>query len=200
MRKYKQRLRHSYSTFIKHYKQVEEANTQVTLGDAVTTMQDYFTGREISSEIIIIEQDNADLQQTPTGLCASKGNDLEALQYHKEHRLLHSKNGQEPTWCSDYLACIWCKYFRTVADPEHVWQLLSYRDYVLADMRASVTNLENNEQQIEAIDALQLRVEQILVQLKARDARAVVQGESLLKTKGMHPFWSFAISSVSVEV
>lgn len=200
LRKYKQRLRHSYSTFIKHYKQIEDANTQVTLGDAVTTMQDYFTGREISAEIIIIEQGDADLQQTPTGLCASKGNDLEALQYHKEHRLLHSKNGQEPTWCSDYLACIWCKYFRTVADPEHVWQLLSYRDYVLSDMRASVTNLENNEQQIEAFDALQLRVEQILVQLKARDARAVAQGESLLKTKGMHPFWSFAISSVSVEV
>lgn len=200
LRKYKERLRHSYSTFIKHYKQVEEMNTQLTLDDAVTTMQNYFTGREISSEIIIIEQDDANLQQTPTGLCSSKGNDLEALQYHKEHRLLHGKNGQEPTWCSDYLACIWCKYFRTVADPEHVWQLLSYRDYVLTDMRASVLNLDDNEQQTEAIDALQLRVEQILEQLKVRDARAVEQAQNLLKTRGMHPFWSFAISSVSVEV
>ena len=200
LRKYKERLRHSYSTFMKHYKQVEDANTQVTLDDAVTTMQSYFTGREISLEIIIIEQDDADLQQTPTGLCSSKGNDLEALQYHKEHRLLHGKNGQEPTWCSDYLACIWCKYFRTVADPEHVWQLLSYRDYVLADMRASVSNLDDNEQQTEAIDALQLRVEQILEQLKVRDARAVEQAQNLLKKQGMHPFWSFAISSVSVEV
>ena len=198
LRKYKQRLRHSYSTFIKHYKQVEEVNAQVTLDDAVTTMQNYFTGREISSEIIIIDQDDADLQQTPTGLCSSKGNDVEALQYHKEHRLLHGENGQEPTWCSDYLACIWCKYFRTVADPEHVWQLLSYLDYVLADMRASISNLENNEQQTEAIDALQLRVEQILQQLIARDARAVEQAKNLLKTQGMHPFWSFAISSVTV--
>jgi hypothetical protein len=200
LRKYKQRLRHSYSTFIKHYQQVEEVNTQLTLDDAVTTMQNYFTGREISSEIIIIEQDDANMQQTPTGLCSSKGNDLAALQYHKEHRLLHGKNGQEPTWCSDYLACIWCKFFRTVADPEHVWQLLSYRDYVLADMRASVLNLEDNEQQTGAFDALQLRVEQILEQLKVRDARAVEQAENLLKTRGMHPFWSFAISSVSMEV
>ncbi|WP_119394475.1 hypothetical protein [Salinibius halmophilus] len=198
LRKYKQRMRHSYSTFIQHYKQVEEADTQTNLGDAVQTMQSYFTGREISSDIIIIDKDDTDLQQTPTGLCASKGNDTEALQYHKEHRLLHKDNGREATWCSDYLACIWCKYFRTVADPEHVWQLLSYRDYVLADMRASVSNLEGNEQQMEAIEVLKSRVDDILAQLSSRSPQAVKQAEEMQQNQGMHPFWSFAISTVTV--
>ncbi|RCS73058.1 hypothetical protein [Vibrio casei] len=198
LRKYKKRMRHSYSTFIQHYKQVGEAGTQTTLGEAVQTMQSYFTGREISSDIIIIDKDDDVLQQTPTGLCASKGNDIEALQYHKEHRLLHKDNGREATWCSDYLACIWCKYFRTVADLDHVWQLLSYRDYVLADMGASVSNLEGNEQQTEAIEILKNRVNDILCQLANRDQKAVEQAQEMQRNQGMHPFWSFAISTVTV--
>ncbi|MEF1221156.1 hypothetical protein REH76_25960, partial [Photobacterium damselae] len=125
----------------------------------------------------------------------SKGDDIEAQQYHKEHRLLHKNNGREATWCSDYLACIWCKYFRTVADPEHVWQLLSYRDYVLADMRASVSSLEGNEQQIEAMEILKNRVNEILRQLGIRNPQAVEQAEEMQRSQGMHPFWSFAISA-----
>ena len=198
LRKYKKRMRHSYSTFIQHYKQVEEADSQTTLGEAIQTMQSYFTGREISADIIIIDKDNPKYQQTPTGLCVSKGNDIEAQQYHKEHRLLHKENGQQATWCSDYLACIWCKYFRTVADPDHVWQLLSYRDYVLADMWASVSNLEGNEQQKEAMEVLKNRVNDILRQLGIRNPQAVDQAEEMQRNQGMHPFWSFAISAVTV--
>lgn len=198
LRKYKKRMRHSYSTFIQHYKQVDEADSQATLSDAVQTMQNYFTGREICSDIIIIGSDNSKLQHTPTGLCASQGNDVEALQYHKEHRGLHNDTGRQATWCSDYLACIWCKYFRTVAEPEHVWQLLSYRDYVLADMKASISNIEGNDQQAEAIEVLNRRVNDILTQLSIKNAQAVEQAITMQRDKGMHPFWSFAISTVTV--
>lgn len=198
LRKYKQAMRHSFATFIQHYQQVVEADTQTTLSEAVGTMQSYFTGREISSDIIILERDDAICQQTPTGLCASLGGDIEALQYHKEHRLLHSQNGRDESWCSDYLACIWCKYFRTVADPEHVWQLLSYRDYVLEDMAASITNLDQNDQQAEIIQILRERVETIVAQLRARNPRAVELGLNLQKQNGLHPYWAFAVTSVSV--
>ena len=198
LRKYKQAMRHSFSTFIQHYQQVKEAETQTTLSDAVDTMQSYFTGREISSDIIILENDEPACQQTPSGLCASLGSDDEAIQYHKEHRLLHNQSGREASWCSDYLACIWCKYFRTVADPEHVWQLLSYRDYVLEDMAASITNLEQNEQQAEYIEILRNRVEQILEQLRLRDPKAVERGLILQTQNGLHPYWSFAVTSVSI--
>ncbi|MGF1760454.1 hypothetical protein L4D76_21495 [Photobacterium sagamiensis] len=195
LRKYKDRMRHSYATFMKHYQEVDESKTNQTLHEAVSTMQKYFTGREIESDIVILTKDDPILQKTPTGLCASLGCDSESNQYHKEHRLLHQKNDVATQWCSDYLACIWCKHFRTVADPEHVWQLLSYRDYVLADMSASVSNLDQNEEQTEAIETLKARVEQILTQLKNRDVKAVDVGANLQNDKGMHPFWAFAITS-----
>lgn len=198
LRKYKEAMRHSFSTFFKHYQQIEEAGTQKTLSDAVSTMQAYFTGREISTDIVILDSDEPTCQQTPSGLCASQGGDNEAIQYHKEHRLLHKENGREASWCSDYLACIWCKYFRTVADPEHVWQLLSYRDYVLEDMAASITNLDQNDQQAEYIEILRNRVEQILEQLRLRDPKAVEHGLSLQNQHGLHPYWSFAVTSVSI--
>lgn len=79
-----------------------------------------------------------------------------------------------------------------------VWQLLSYRDYVLADMSASVSNLEGNEQQKEAIEILNNRVNDILRQLGIRTPQAVEQAEEMQRNQGMHPFWSFAVSTVAV--
>jgi hypothetical protein len=141
--------------------------------------------------------DDGTTQKTPTGECASKGNDAEARQYKKEHRHLSDK---ENIWCSDFLACIWCKHFRTVADPDHVWQLLSYRDYVLADMSASISDIDNNDFQQDAIDALHQRVAAILKQVSLKNAMAVKKGQELLEQNGMHPFWAFAVTSVQKNV
>jgi len=138
--------------------------------------------------------DDDSLQKTPTGECASVGNDKESKQYSKEHKQLHKKYDNQSAWCSDYLACIWCKHFRTVADAEHVWQLLSYRDYVLSDMASSVSNVANNDAQTEAIIALQDRVNSILAQLEMKDKRAVIEGTKLLEVKGVHPFWLFSVT------
>jgi hypothetical protein len=197
MRAYESHMRHDFDTFIKHYQRIDEIETQQTLHEAVDVMQRYFTGREISPEIKILMIDDSSLQKTPTGECASAGNDDEAVQYQKEHRVLQKKNDNKSVWCSDYLACIWCKHFRTVADPEHVWQLLSYRDYVLADMSASVSDIENNEFQTEAIQALHDRVGAILAQVTLKNKAAVIKGQQLLKENGMHPFWAFAITSTN---
>jgi len=199
MRDYESCMRHEFSTFINNYQRINEVDTHKTLHDAVDIMQKYFTGREISADIRILMADDFSLQKTPTGECASLGNDNEFKQYRKEHKLLHKKNDNQSVWCSDYLACIWCKHFRTVADPEHVWQLLSYRDYVLADMSASVSNIDNNESQTSAITALHERVNLILAQLEIKSQTAVIQGKQLLSDQGMHPFWSFAITTTNVQ-
>ena len=197
MRAYESHMRHDFDTFIKHYQRIDEIETQQTLHEAVDVMQRYFTGREINPEIKVLMIDDSSLQKTPTGECASAGNDDEAAQYQKEHRVLQKNNDTKSVWCSDYLACIWCKHFRTVADPEHVWQLLSYRDYVLADMSASVSDIENNEFQTEAIQALHDRVGAILAQVTLKNKEAVIKGQQLLKENGMHPFWAFAITSTN---
>ncbi|UZE97633.1 hypothetical protein [Alkalimarinus alittae] len=197
MRAYESHMRHDFDTFIKHYQRIDEIKTQQTLHEAVDVMQRYFTGREISPEIKVLMIDDASLQKTPTGECASAGNDDEAEQYQKEHRALQKKTNTKSVWCSDFLACIWCKHFRTVADPEHVWQLLSYRDYVLVDMSASVSDIENNEFQTDAIQALHDRVGAILTQVTLKNKAAVTKGQQLLNENGMHPFWDFAITSTN---
>lgn len=194
MRSYESAKLHTFETFIKHYQRVSETKTQQNLHSAVEVMQKYFTGREIAPEIKVLMIDDGSTQKTPTGECDSDGNDAEAAQYSKEHRHLTSKD--ENGWCSDFLACVWCKHFRTVADPEHVWQLLSYRDYVLADMSASVSDIDNNEFQQEAIDVLNQRVNAILTQVELKNAVAVKKGKELMKENGMHPFWAFAVTSV----
>lgn len=194
MRAYESVKLHTYDTFIKHYQRVSEEKTQQTLHAAVDVMQRYFTGREIDPHIKVLMIDDGSTQKTPTGECASQGNDAEASQYGKEHRNL--SGSKKDAWCSDFLACVWCKHFRTVADPEHVWQLLSYRDYVLADMAASVSDIENNEFQQEAITALKQRVDDILEQVATKNLFAVTKGKELMAKEGIHPFWAFAVTSV----
>jgi hypothetical protein len=194
MRAYESAKLHTFETFIKHYQRVSEQKTQQTLHTAVDVMQRYFTGREIDPEIKVLMVDDGSTQKTPTGECASQGNDAEASQYGKEHR--HLSGTKDNGWCSDFLACVWCKHFRTVADPEHVWQLLSYRDFVLADMAASISDIENNEFQQEAITALHQRVDDILEQVAIKNSMAVTKGKELMAERGMHPFWAFAVTSV----
>ena len=198
MRAYEAVKLHTFDTFIQHYQRVSEAQTQQTLHTAVDVMQRYFTGREIDPEIRVLMVDDGTTQKTPTGECTSNGNDAEAKQYQKEHRHLSGKKSD--MWCSDFLACVWCKHFRTVADPEHVWQLLSYRDYVLADMSASVSDIDNNDFQQDAIKALHQRVDEILKQVSQKNPTAVKNGQKLLDQNGMHPFWAFAITSVNKNV
>jgi len=194
MRAYESVKLHTFETFIQNYQRVDESETQQTLHTAVDVMQRYFTGREIDPEIRVLMKDDGTTQKTPTGECASIGNDPEAKQYRKEHR--HLKTQLDEMLCSDFLACAWCKHFRTVADPEHVWQLLSYRDYVLADMTASISGVDNNDFQQEAVEALRQRVDAILQQIKIKNPLAVTKGLELAKQKGMHPYWAFAVTSV----
>lgn len=198
MREYQSLGLHTYQTFINHYQRIDENKTQQTLHDAVDVMQRYFTGREIDSEIRVLMIDDGTTQKTPTGECVSRGSDSEATQYIREHRQLLVDHSRE--WCSDFLACIWCRHFRTVADPEHVWQLLSYRDYVLTEMSASISDIENNEFQQDAIKALTERVESILDQLSLKNEAAIKAGKALHRKNGMHPFWSFAIATVDSEL
>jgi len=65
-------------------------------------------------------------------------------------------------------------------------------------MAASITNLDQNDQQAEYIEILRNRVEQILEQLRLRDPKAVEHGLSLQNQHGLHPYWSFAVTSVSI--
>ncbi len=65
-----------------------------------------------------------------------------------------------------------------------------------SDQAASISDIENNEFQQDAITALHQRVDDILDQVATKSPIAVTKGKELMAKNGMHPFWAFAVTSV----
>lgn len=192
LRAYEQTAKHTAAVFESSYYRVDENQARYTLGAAVAVMGQYFTGKDISSEIVIVT-DPSHCQHTPSGECASVGNDIEAARYGVEHKRLLAEREQSSRFCADFLSCVWCKFFRLVADAEHVWRLLSYRDYVLATMEASAVDGDATEDQHVHVGMLRDRVNEMLARLDAVSAGVSAKGAALLAERGMHPDWQFAM-------
>lgn len=193
--RYKDALKHSYPTFVKYYQRISEAKQKLNLQNATETMDKYFTGKEISSEIKIVTEYSKSTQLTPLGGCTSKAGSKEAVSYKKAHASLDSS---APLRCGDFLACVWCKYYRVVADASHIWQLLSFKKFVLSSMSSSVAHFSDASTQKQAIEALNYRVDSIVNTIKSINYSAVHEGEILMQTKGMHPDWEFAFPALGL--
>jgi hypothetical protein len=191
---YEQTAGHSFETFESHYYRIDENQARYTLGRAVDVMGRYFAGKEISKEIVIVTSEDIDFQHTPTGECASLGNDAEAARYNRQHKKIHAQQGAEAQFCADFLSCVWCRFFRLVADPEHAWKLLSYREYVLFEMEISVVDSDGPDDQRMHVEILRARVSQILDRLDVVTPGVIAEGEALLRERGMHPDWAFALA------
>lgn len=198
LRDYEAAAKHDFKIFESSYYRVDENQSRYTLGKAVEVMGKYFTGKEIAPEIVIVTDPAVTLQHTPAGECASMGNDSESERYGIEHKRLHTEKGAAIRYCADFLSCIWCKFFRLVADPEHVWKLLSYRDYLLHTMEASVLDVDATEDQQSHIDILKGRIAEMLGRLDSLSPGVVEKGEVLLRARGMHPDWSFALADAPI--
>lgn len=191
---------HSFDTFESSYLRIDPDQSRYSLNQAIKVMGDYFTGKEISSEIHIITDESASKhQEVPSGTCAAQANNKEANRYDKEHRKIHQAIGHKDSkLCADFLSCIWCKYFRVVIDAEHIWKLLSYRNYILLGMEMSVVDYDVSNQQSASINILKQRVDDIINNLRERNKKAVDDGFMLLEKQGMHPDWEFACPSMTV--
>ena len=194
-RKYKIVGNHTFSVFYENYLEVDTTKADQTLGRALEIMGDYFHGRPITDDITIVTEISNNWQKTPNGECASQGNDTEADAYNQKHYKIHKEQLVSNPRCAEFNACLWCRHFRTIADVEHVWKLLSYREFVIADMEASIVDYERIEMQQEYIETLSGRVNEVLNALADIDPNAVRQGHNILKVQGIHPFWQFANSS-----
>ena len=192
--------KHSFDTFESNYLRIDPDQSRYSLNQATKVMGDYFTGKEISSEIHIITDESANQHQVvPSGTCAAQANNKEANRYDKEHRKIHQTIGDKDSkLCADFLSCIWCKYFRVVVDAEHIWKLLSYKNYILLDMEMSVVDFDDSNHQITSINILKQRVDDIINNLRERNDKAVDDGFMLLEKQGMHPDWEFACPSMTV--
>jgi hypothetical protein len=198
LRDYEAAAKHDFKTFESSYYRIDENQSRYTLGKAVDLMGKYFAGKEITSEIVIVTDPAVGLQHTPAGQCASMGNDHESERYGIEHKRIHAERSAALRYCADFLSCIWCKFFRLIADPEHVWKLLSYRDYLLNAMESSALEGDVTENQQSHIGILKERVAEILDRLNTLSPGVVKKGEALLGSRGMHPDWSFAIADAPV--
>jgi hypothetical protein len=199
LEEYEAAVKQDFKTFQSHYYRIDENQSRYTLGKAVGVMEDYFQGKEISKDIIIITEPQHNFQHTPPGECASLGSDPDAIRYNLEHKRLHAEKGSELKFCADYLSCVWCKFFRLVADPEHVWKLLSYREYVLLTMDFSAVEGEAIVDQQKHIKILRDRVDEMLAQLDKITPGVTDRGRALIRDKGMHPDWAYVMPDVTMH-
>jgi len=188
--KYKKVGQHSFEVFQRDYLRMATDETERTLSKAITVMGDYFHGRPITDDIKIVTEFSDYWQQVPNGGCASQGNDVQAAAYNRKiHGLTKLFDIEKATYCADFSACLWCEHYRCVADPEHIWRLLSYRDFVLEDMDASIEDIAEVGAQKEYHRLLTQRVNEVLGDLNRLTSGCREAGEKLLAERGIHPDW-----------
>ncbi|MCC2525756.1 hypothetical protein [Vibrio coralliilyticus] len=191
--KYKAVGNHSWKVFREHYFKFDGNATEETLSKAINIMGDYFHGRPIVEQIQIVTETKEYWQQTPNGQCTSQGNDAQAKAYQKAHHTLFKALGiKESQRCADFNACLWCEHYRGIADTEHSYRLLSYRDFVLADMEASIGESLNTGLQKEYVSLLRQRTDEVLADMDAINPGCHQAAKDYLDEHGIHPDWALA--------
>jgi len=190
-KKYEKAGQHSLKVFLDVYLRDDGFRSEEKLAAATLTMSEYFSGRPISNDIIIVTDIPEHTKQTPTGRCASQGNDEEAEAFRKSQQRLNRDSGTETTQCGDFNACLFCRHFRLVADREHVWRLLSYHRYVVGEMERGVSDYDGTTDQADYIDILNNRIEEMLEELSEVNPEEVAIGRQLLEESGCHKDWAF---------
>lgn len=193
-KEYKEAGQHSLKVFLDAYLRNDGIKSEETLSSATKVMSDYFAGRPLSEDIIIVTEIPPDTKKTPSGVCASNGNDDESRAFEKQQQRLNRSSNTTSSQCGDFNACLFCRHFRLVADAEHVWRLLSYHRYVVGGMELGVSDYSNTTEQATYVEVLNKRIETMLNELREINNDAVEKGISLLEEKGCHEDWAFYAS------
>ncbi|TMO54637.1 hypothetical protein CWC21_14775 [Pseudoalteromonas phenolica] len=180
--------KHSYETFLRHYLMQDNKDVAMTINRATKTMADYFV-RDVTDKVIILQNPPEDGKKVPNGTCVNSKDKSAVVAFESQNRKLLDQRDADEQACADFNACLWCPFYRCVADALHVWKLLSYRDFVLADMESSAATFDSVTEQLENIEQLKYRVNGILADIAKLNAQAVIEGKELLKTEGIHPHW-----------
>lgn len=185
-KRYKKAGKHSYATFLQYYLKQDNKEVANTFSNALAVMADYFV-RDITEKVIIVTTKPKNGKRVPNGVCTESTSESAVTAFKSQNRKLHQ--GHEIKACADFTACLWCPFYRCIADPEHVWKLLSYRDFVITDMKASAATFDSQTLQLEQIEHLKQRVEEVLTDLAKLNKSAILEGNQLLKEFGIHPDW-----------
>lgn len=122
---------------------------------------------------------------------------MQAQAYTKANHALFKALGMEHgDRCADFNACLWCEHYRGVADAEHAYRLLSYRNFVIADMEASISESLNTGLQKEYTRLLRQRVDEVLADMDAINPGCRQTAEVYLVEHGIHPDWMLASTTI----
>ena len=185
---YQKAGKHSYETFLRHYLMQDNKDVAMTINRATKTMADYFV-RDVTDKVIILQTPPEDGKKVPNGTCINSKDKSAVVAFESQNRKLLDQRDTNEHACADFNACLWCPFYRCVADALHVWKLLSYRDFVVADMENSAATFDSITEQLENIEQLKNRVNEILADIAKLNAQAVTDGKELLRTEGIHPHW-----------
>ncbi len=188
---YRKAGQHTAQAFFKSYFSQEHLEVAQTMGRALAIMADYFL-RDVTDHVIILMNKPDGGKRIPNGFCTQDGDPKLANIFRAANKKFRDKEGTQVKQCADFGACLWCDKYRCVADAEHVWRLLSYRDHVLEDMRASTGEFQTETMQIEYINHLTQRVNDVLNELKEMNLKEVIDGEKHFAEYGIHPDWELA--------
>ncbi|ELS0750453.1 hypothetical protein QQ213_000177 [Vibrio vulnificus] len=198
--RYKVAGNHTWKVFRKNYFKYDGNVSEETLSKAMSVMGDYFHGRPIVEKIQVVTETKSYWQQTPNGKCSSLGNDIQAQAYNKAHHTLFKTLGiEDSNRCADFNACLWCEHYRGIADAEHAYRLLSYRDFVIVDMEASIGESLNTGLQKEYVQLLRQRVDEVLADMDSINPGCYQTANEYLNEHGIHPDWVLVSTTSMVQ-
>ncbi|MCG9702833.1 hypothetical protein L1D19_22470 [Vibrio natriegens] len=180
---------HSIETFFTHYFRNDKSESQMRIFEATKIMADYFL-RDVTRNVKIVKNKPSGAKQVPNGQCINQSPKVISMFNARNRNLRKSKGEPKIKKCADFAACLWCEHYRCVADADHVWRLLSYRDTVVQEMRSSALNQEGSESmQRVYIELLEQRVDEVLDDLRELNCSTVEEGILIHTKNGIHPAW-----------
>ncbi|CAI2116745.1 Uncharacterised protein [Serratia fonticola] len=191
IREYESLANHNYQTFIEKYKEISKKDTVDKLSESINIMANYFSGKTIHQELQAIDniRDIENAQEVPTGICTSTPDSDEVQRYNKLNSKIVSA---ENKYCGDFLACVWCKYFKVVKDADHIWKLLSYKEYIISAMECAIVDNNDPGGQKAHTEILSRRVDDIISFVGKTRPDVLEKARFLIESHGAHPDWEFA--------
>lgn len=156
---YRELVHHDFDVFVRHYEELNIAESIEKLAKGTKALQIFLKNREISLDTPEIKQiipetaeieDSNIIQFTPLGNCSEKQKDNAPM-------------------CSDYLACVFCKNFSIVNSQAQIHKLLDFKNICISQMKEISSSYNSDSATGIAIKEFNSRVDYILNLLKQND-------------------------------
>lgn len=186
--KYQKAGMHTPQAFYQYYLMMDGTEVEETLSTATQTMGDFLI-RGDTENVIFVDKAPEKSRKTPSGRCVQTADSDVVVDFKKQNRNFFDDD--EINVCADFGACLFCGYFRCIADAESVWRILSYERVVIERMQSAAYSIggDDGSNQQQRINKIKKRVKLILSSLSEIDPLAVPEGEKLFNEHGIHPDW-----------